>query len=225
MLVQLGFLFSNSEAGTEGSGFGWSQILAFGAVILIMAFMPKIIKRIRRERNALTMQEIKSMHNRPNVRSKADEILVELAEMSREINAQVDTKIRVLNKLLRDAEKAIKRYEELVEKDSLPNKIKTDNADKGIKKSNFDIDKAEIKIASSSSQLKNEIMENKDEEESVSEKDNNSENNETGVWQRSIGVKIQELSKKGYDINDIALKTRMSVSEVTLILEMLKKNK
>ena len=30
MLAQLGFLFSNAETGAENSGFGWSQILAFG---------------------------------------------------------------------------------------------------------------------------------------------------------------------------------------------------
>ena len=102
-----------------------------------MAFMPRIIKRIRRERNALTLQEIKSIHNRPNVRSKADEILVELAEMSREINAQIDTKIRILNKLVRDAEKAIKRYEELADNDKFSNENKIDNINKSLKKLNL----------------------------------------------------------------------------------------
>ena len=225
MLAQLGFLFSNSETGAENSGFGWSQILAFGAVILIMAFMPRIIKRIRRERNALALQEMKSIHNRPNVRSKADEILVELAEMSREINAQIDTKIRILNKLVRDAEKAIKRYEELADNDNSSSMSKTDNLNKSIKNANSDIDKAEIKINPSISQCEKEVIENEAKEEPVFEKNVNSDSSETGVWQRSIGIKIQELSKKGYDINDIALKTRMSVSEVILILEMLKKNK
>ena len=68
-------------------------------------------------------------------------------------------------------------------------------------------------------------MENEAEEEPACKKSVNSDSNETSVWQRSIGLKIQELSKKGYDVNDIALKTRMSVSEIILILEMLKKNK
>ena len=49
-------------------------------------------------------------------RDAADKALVDLIETGREINAQVDTKIRLLNKLVKDAETQIRRLEEILAK-------------------------------------------------------------------------------------------------------------
>ena len=227
LLSVLGFLFSDSEGAADGSFSSWSPFIAFAIVLAIMAFMPRIIRKIRRERQALAQQQTRELQNRPNIRSKADEILVELAEMSREINAQVDTKIRVLNKLIRDAEKIVKRYEELTLEDKvLHNSFGSVSAEKSVTSENQVTDKAEIKLPEIGDKAETKILKERVESDSVgsvaAEANNTSE---TGVWQRSVGAKIQELHAKGYEINDIARKTRMSTAEVTLMLEMFKKRK
>ncbi len=228
MLLQLGFIFSDSADTAEKSGFGWSQVIAFGVVILLMALMPKLVKRMRRERREYVKKETGAIRNPSGLRDGADEILVELAEMSREINAQVDTKIRVLNKLIRDAEKVVQRYEEL-QANVAQTGIKRETA-KSVQslrtQATAEIaDKAEIKLSDAGTQqpsLKEKIEQDTPVGNKTAEMPTNSE---TGVWQRSVGAKIMELRDKGYEINDIARKTRMSVAEVTLMLEMFKNQK
>lgn len=220
MLVQLGFIFSDESSGGS-SGFGWSEAMAFGVVILVMAIMPRIIRKIRSERAALVKQETKAIKNGPNIRSQADKILVELVETSREINAQSDTKIRVLNKLVRDADKAIKRLEDLVEREEAltsQNNGKVVSSREALETSV--VDSAEIRVEQSVEQ-KTQKSAVKD----VSEAKPLAPNKDSGVWQDTVGAKISKLHAQGFDINDIARKTRMSVSEVTLILEMSRKNK
>ena len=224
MLSVLGFLFSDSEGAAESSFSGLSPFIAFAFVIGIMAFMPRIIRKIRRERRALEQQETKELLNRPHIKNNADEILVELAEMSREINAQVDTKIRVLNKLIRDADRLVKRYEELTaEKQNLQRPVHAESGSSPVKDEVGITDKAEIKLAG----LEEAVADNTFKEKVESETDAGASEittSETGVWQRSVGAKIQELHDKGYNVSDIARKTRMSIAEVTLMLEMFKKN-
>ncbi len=228
MLVQLGFIFSDESSGSS-SGFGWSEAMAFGVVILVMAIMPRIIRKIRSERAALVKQETKAIKNGPNIRSQADKILVELVETSREINAQSDTKIRVLNKLVRDADKAIKRLEDLVEREEA---LTSQNNGKVVSfreaPETSVVDSAEIRVEQA--QLKNteQSVEQKTQKNAikdVSEAKPLAPNKDSGVWQDTVGAKISKLHAQGFDINDIARKTRMSVSEVTLILEMSRKNK
>ncbi len=229
LLLQLGFIFSDSADTAEKSGFGWSQVIAFGVVILIMAIMPKLVKRMRRERKEYVKKETGVLLNHSGVRDGADQILVELAEMSREINAQVDTKIRVLNKLIRDAEKVVKRYEELqgnaARPKAKPETVKAVQAPKNKAVSADSKDKAEIKLPAAESQRQQSLKAEVEQENPVGNAADIPANSETGVWQRSVGAKIKELRDKGYEVGDIARKTRMSVAEVTLMLEMFKNQK
>lgn len=226
MLMQLWFIFSGSESSDGSSGFGWSQVLAFGVVILVMAIMPRIIRKIRHERNALARQETKTIENRPNIRNQADSVLVELAEMSREINAQADTKIRVLNKLVRDAEMAVKKYEELIERrerlagvegGSLPLAEKEEGG-------NLSADAAQIRIEQDISGANSG---GKPDSDGVKGNDSPGHNKrsattaDSGVWQDTVGNKIRNLHNMGCDVSEIARKTRLSTSEVTLMLNLL----
>ncbi len=224
MLLQLGSLFSGAEGSEAASGFGWEQIIALGLVILIMALMPRIIKTLRRERKSMTAEQIKSLRSGPNIKNKADEILVELAEMSREINAQVDTKIRVLNKLIRDAEKVVKRYEELSARQE-QGKLEPERKELSAgSEPPAKRDQAEIVLPVADAEKDKDGAEEAESESAVAASGAATDNTSvTGVWQRSIGEKIIELDAKGYDINEIARKTRMSVSEVSLMLEMYRK--
>ncbi len=197
MLLQLGSLFSGSEGSEAASGFGWEQIIALGLVILIMALMPRIIKTLRRERKSMTAEQTKSLRSGPNIKNKADEILVELAEMSREINAQVDTKIRVLNKLIRDAEKVVKRYEELSarqEQGKLEPERKelSTGSEPQVKR-----DQAEI-IMPIAQETEAESSSTPEISADVSAPPvTDSSTSVTGVWQRSIGEKIIDLTPRG----------------------------
>ncbi|MCX7935177.1 MAG: hypothetical protein N3A66_07970 [Planctomycetota bacterium] len=48
------------------------------------------------------------------IRRAADKALVELAEVGREISGRIDTKVRILNRLSKEAEAQIKRLEDLL---------------------------------------------------------------------------------------------------------------
>ena len=49
------------------------------------------------------------------IRQAADKALVELAEVGREVSGRIDTKVRILNRLTKEAEAQIKRLEQLLQ--------------------------------------------------------------------------------------------------------------
>ena len=239
MLAQLAFLFSDSvEEGAVGGGIGWG-LAAFAVVIIIMALMPRLIRRIRNERIALQKQEEKKIQNAPNIRSQADRILVDLAEMSREINAQVDVKIRVLNKLLRDSEEIVERYEKIVERVG-----KLDLA--GFAESSCDMEKKGLGITDKVKAVKSITEEVSPKENSAGsvdlssslaskQKGNDSHKSKqddpvedsaiisrknVDNWQNNIQAKVVKMFEEGRDVSEIARKTRLSIAEINLILSI-----
>lgn len=86
----------------EASGGGYWQL----ALILAGIGFLGLFARWRKARRPVlpTAKELRERDADPNrYRSAADKALVELLETSRELNARVDTKIRVLNRLVKDA--------------------------------------------------------------------------------------------------------------------------
>ncbi|MFW5856441.1 MAG: hypothetical protein ACOCX4_01070 [Planctomycetota bacterium] len=87
-------------------------LLGIGIAIAV----PYIIRRNRRSTTPPT-EPVRNQWERQKSasrgRAEADRILVELVETSREISARMDTKIRILNTLIRDAERCIARLETL----------------------------------------------------------------------------------------------------------------
>jgi len=49
------------------------------------------------------------------IRQAADKALIELAEVGREVSGRIDTKVRILNRLTKEAEAQIKRLEQLLQ--------------------------------------------------------------------------------------------------------------
>ncbi|MHC4887236.1 MAG: hypothetical protein ACYTGH_19325 [Planctomycetota bacterium] len=89
-------------------------------VIVGMAIAFGIQRAMRRKRERQRPAEPKPVRKQWEERNQqmdaqrsADAILVELVETSREISARMDTKIRILNTLIRNAERCIERMEEL----------------------------------------------------------------------------------------------------------------
>jgi hypothetical protein len=99
-------------AGAESGGGYWQLALIIAGIGILGLFA-----RWRKARMPVvqTARQIRERDTDPGrYRDAADKALVELLETSRELNAQVDTKIRVLNRLVKDAETAAARLELLL---------------------------------------------------------------------------------------------------------------
>ncbi|MBN1257618.1 MAG: hypothetical protein JXA52_07925 [Planctomycetes bacterium] len=97
-------------------GGGPEALLFVLAGIAIAIIVPYIIRRSRRATKLESVPVREQWNERKThkkARHSADRILVDLAETSREISGRMDTKIRILNTLIRDAERCITRLEEL----------------------------------------------------------------------------------------------------------------
>lgn len=102
----------------ESDGFRPQDFIFMFAVLAIVIITPIMIKRSRRRSGQNHGEDLDDIRERAanagRIRSTADQALVDLLETSREISAQIDTKIRILNKLVRDADAKCKRLEKLL---------------------------------------------------------------------------------------------------------------
>jgi hypothetical protein len=110
-----------TSAAPPESGDGYIDFALVVIGILIAIFVPRILRR-RRGGSGETpfegsgkpvREQYEEGRRRLEARKSADKILVEVVETGREVSAQLDTRIRVLNTLIRDAERCIRRLEEL----------------------------------------------------------------------------------------------------------------
>lgn len=100
-----------AEAAKDTGGY-WQLALILGAIGFLGLFA-----RWRKSRMPVvnTARELRERDEDPNrYRDTADRAIVELLETSRVLNAQVDTKIRVLNRLVKEAEENCSRLEKLL---------------------------------------------------------------------------------------------------------------
>lgn len=106
------FAWAAEAAGkNEGGGF-WQLALVLAGIGFLGVFA-----RWRKARTPKpeTGREIRERDREPQrYRDAADNAVVELLETSRTLNAQVDTKIRILNRLVKEAEENAVRLEKLL---------------------------------------------------------------------------------------------------------------
>ncbi|MCD8350769.1 MAG: hypothetical protein LUC93_09185 [Planctomycetaceae bacterium] len=101
-----------AEAATRETGGYWQLALILAAIGFLGLFA-----RWRKARTGppLTAREMRARDDDPNrYRDAADKAIVELLETSRSLNAEVDGKIRVLNRLVKDAGDKCARLEKLL---------------------------------------------------------------------------------------------------------------
>lgn len=103
-----------AEAAAEGGGGGgyWQLAMILAAIGFLGLF-----SRWRKSRipPAPSPRELRDRDENPNrYRDAADRAIVELLETSQTLNAQVDTKIRILNRLVKEAEDNCARLEKLL---------------------------------------------------------------------------------------------------------------
>jgi hypothetical protein len=94
-----------AETAGDGGGSGYWQL----AMVLLAIGLLTAFGRWRKSRapNAgfAKVKELRDRDREPHRhRDAADQAIVEMLEMSRTLNAQIDTKIRILNRLVKDAE-------------------------------------------------------------------------------------------------------------------------
>ncbi|GHS92785.1 hypothetical protein FACS1894139_16120 [Planctomycetales bacterium] len=100
-----------AEVTAAATGFDWRFGLVCFGVVMMLVILPRLTRRnfnARRQREKKIQRE---MDNSLEVKRGADRIMLDLAEASREINAQIDTKIRMLNRLIREAEEVSQKLE------------------------------------------------------------------------------------------------------------------
>lgn len=106
---------------TPSGGMDWRIGLLFVAVVGMVIVVPRLLRKSREERLRLEKRYHDELNgNTTGIRHAADQILIQVVETGREINGVLDTKIRVLNKLIKDAEEAARRLEALTAAAALP---------------------------------------------------------------------------------------------------------
>ncbi|MCC8190100.1 MAG: hypothetical protein LIP77_05605 [Planctomycetes bacterium] len=102
-----------------GGGSGYWQL----AMILAAVGFLGVFHRWRKRRTPALprARELRERDQEPNrYRDAADKAIVEILETSRSLNAQVDAKIRVLNRLVKEAEDNIARLEAVLARANPP---------------------------------------------------------------------------------------------------------
>lgn len=108
----MGYVWA-AEAGAKAGGSGFWQL----AMVLLGIGLLGLFGRWRknRARPLPSAKELRERDQDPNrYRDAADKAIVEMLEMSRTLNAQVDTKIRLLNRLVKEAEEKTAALEKLL---------------------------------------------------------------------------------------------------------------
>ena len=104
---------ADAAGGSDGGGSTWSLVwIALGVVMIV--FITRRQTRLADQRAAARNAPRPIADDGENARRAVDQALVNLADMSREISAQIDTKIRLLNRLVKDADDCIRRLEALL---------------------------------------------------------------------------------------------------------------
>ncbi len=99
------------------SGYPWEVFLMFGAVLVLgMFLMKKTQSRVARSQSTRSMPVSERVANRMpshDIYSQIGELMAQLADLSRQINGQIDTRIAKLESLLTQADQTLARLENL----------------------------------------------------------------------------------------------------------------
>lgn len=214
-LLNISLFFSQAPLAATAeveSGSAYGSWLAIAAVIGALIIMPRILKRNRMERKLLEKQYQNETKNRLDVKDHADRILVDLVEAGREINAQLDTKMRMLNKLIKDADAVARR----LENGQCAHSAGQNNAEKIILNTGVD---------SSSDTKKEAKLPTYQERELAAEKEKDTDSDsvltKSGRWKVDVRSRIEKMYKEGREADEIARLARLSVAEVHLVIDLL----
>ncbi len=94
-----------------------AQLGLIALVVLFAVLVPRVIRKAWSRKSGAGLaglrERVEDAEQEARARRTVDRALSDLLETSRDINAQIDTKIRILNKLVKDADREARRLEKL----------------------------------------------------------------------------------------------------------------
>ena len=196
----MGAIWAAESVAASGDGSGWWRVgLILGAIVMLTLY-----GRWRRARQppSPTAKELRDRDNDPNrYRDTADRALVELLEASREITAQLDTKIRFVNRLVREADARSDRLEsQLAEAKAAIDGLEKRRGAAGVSVPGAGGERPETGSAA----------------QKPSEPDKTSASKR---FRSALQARIVALRDEGKDVSGIAKATGLSILEIQLALE------
>ncbi|MBN2712565.1 MAG: hypothetical protein JXR97_09070 [Planctomycetes bacterium] len=205
MLILMNIIIAVTETG--GGGFDLKTLILLGIIVALSVLSPILVRK-RKQVDAPRLDDIRKMESDiRTVRSAADQALVDLLETSREISAQIDTKIRVLNKLVKDADDRCRKLETMIR-----------------------ISEGELSVSELDKATENEAEKNIPEREAAESGSGDCSSiaepakTRSGRWVSKIHARIEALGEEGKTPAEIARITNLSLQEVNLVLHMLNKS-
>ncbi len=184
-----------AETAASETGSGYWQL----AMVLLGIGLLTIFGRWRKARAPQHIPTAKEFRERDReahrYRDAADNAIVEMLEMSRTLNAQIDTKIRVLNRLVKDAEDKTAALQKMLTQAGFA-------LDNGVPEQNVSCETA------------------KQAGKSISGRSNRSD---TGAFMSELHERIHLLHNQGKTAAEIAKATNLSTTEVRFVIDKLGK--
>ncbi|MBP5232426.1 MAG: hypothetical protein J6333_03365 [Planctomycetes bacterium] len=213
----LAAILAGEEAPTTAAFLDGKTMLFMAGVVVLAFVILRLSSKAREERRALERERERAPEDASAVKSQADKIMVDLVEAGQEINAQLDTKMRVLNRLVRDAEgvaarleQHLRRLEEL-QNGSAPHPGLTvhPTPTAPAHPQSFDPNKDTV------------LMNPPPGRPSINSANVNLQSNtESGRWRTDIRQKIEQLHRESRTPTEIARMLHISLSEVNLVIDM-----
>ncbi|MCK4343473.1 MAG: hypothetical protein KAY37_17300 [Phycisphaerae bacterium] len=92
---------------------GFLYLLAVLCLVMLSVSMPRRSQQRRATTRDLTREQLARLRDQRGVQHSMEEVLLQLEDVSRRINAQVDTEFMKLETVIRDADDRIARLEQL----------------------------------------------------------------------------------------------------------------
>ena len=114
-ILALQILAQESQNQEAPSDYPWEMLLIFGGILLLgMFLMKKTQRRVARSQSSASMpvsERVSKVMPGHDIYSQIGELMAQLADLSRQINGQIDTRIAKLEALLTQADQTLARFE------------------------------------------------------------------------------------------------------------------
>lgn len=212
----LAIILAGEEAQAAAAFIDGKTMLFMAGVVVLAFVILRLSRKAREERRALERERERPPEDATAVKSQADKIMVDLVEAGQEINAQLDTKMRVLNRLVRDAEgvaarleEHLRRLEELQGAAPRPGFAIHPTSAAPAHPESFDPKKDTV------------LMNPPPGRPSINSANVNLQSNtESGRWRTDVRQKIEQCHRENRTPTEIARQLHISLSEVNLVIDM-----
>ncbi len=191
------------------------------AALLMMRWAQRRSEQSRRRSLLSVRERVSQMKAGTDIHSQIGELMGQLADLSRQINGEIDTRLAKLEILLRDADQTISQLEKLTGKESktqpLPPSEPTGKGAEAIRKITEDFQQPKRAESSKTSTPMTEKTNKTEEKSEESESPASSQNNVKNSIEKQ---QILEMSEQGMSPVEIAQELNRPIGEIELILAL-----